>query len=228
MISAFLDFSILFDQEYFGLFLTGIKTTLLLCIIGNAISLVLGTVIGICKASSIKPLKYFAYAYVEVFRNTPLLVQVYFFYFGLGLEPFVSGLFGLCSYTSAYMAEVVRAGIQSVSENEIRSANALGLSNLNIIKTIILPQTFRIILPPMSNQLMNLTKNTAIVYFITVTDVTYIFETLSSQTFRYVEFFIVSALIYMIICWLIAIVSHWVEKRMYVPGITTLEVGYDH
>lgn len=140
----------------------------------------------------------------------------------------MGGSFGLCTYTSAYIAEVVRAGIQSVPPVEIKAADALGLSSYDKVTKIILPQAFRIIIPPMSNQLMNLTKNTSIVYFITVADITYIFETLSAQTFKFFEFFVVAALTYMIICWLIAIVSYLLERYFYVPGMINLEVGLDH
>lgn len=228
MYPAFLDFQIILDPQYLPLFLKGLKITLLLCILGNIISVFFGTLIGISKLSAYKPLKYFASAYIEVFRNTPLLVQVYFFYFGLSFEPFWAGLLGLCTYTSAYVAEVVRAGIQSVPESEIRAADALGFNSFDKITKIILPQAFRIIIPPMSNQLMNLTKNTSIVYFITVADITYIYETLSSQTFHYFEFFIIAALTYMVICWLIALASYWAERHFYVPGMNCLEVGLDH
>ncbi|MGD9581166.1 MAG: amino acid ABC transporter permease [Vampirovibrionia bacterium] len=228
MFPAFLDFQILIDSQYLPLFIKGLKTTLLLCVLGNFISIIIGILIGLAKLSPIKPLKYFASAYVEVFRNTPLLVQVYFFFFGLGLEPFWAGLSGLCTYTSAYMAEVIRAGIQSVPEIEIKAGEALGLNTYDRISKVILPQAFRIIIPPMSNQLMNLTKNTSIVYFITVADVTYIFETLSAQTFKFFEFFIVAALTYMIICWIIALISYFAERYYYVPGMNNLEVGLDH
>ena len=228
MIIASFDFSVIFDQQYLPLFLKGLKTTLILCILGNIISVALGTVIGLAKVSTIKPVKYLASAYIEVFRNTPLLVQVYFFYFGAGLDPFPAGLCGLCTYTSAYMAEVIRAGIQSVPEIEIKAAESLGFKPLDTIIHIILPQAFRIIIPPMSNQLMNLTKNTSIVYFITVADITYIFETLSAQTFKFFEFFVVAALTYMVICWIIAITSWWTERYFYVPGISSLEVGLEH
>ncbi|MEW5818648.1 MAG: amino acid ABC transporter permease [Cyanobacteriota bacterium] len=228
MIPGFFDVQVLLDPEYLSQFLKGLKITLLLCVLGNLLSFILGTIIGLSKTSSIKPLKYLASAYIEVFRNTPLLVQVYFFYFGLGIEPFAAGLCGLCSYTSAYMAEVIRAGVQSVPEIEIKAADSLGLSTTDKIIKIILPQALRIIIPPMSNQLMNLTKNTSIVYFITVTDITYIFETLSAQTFKFLEFFVIAALTYMIICWLIALASWWAERYFYVPGISSLEVGLEH
>lgn len=226
MFPAFIDYQTLLDN--LPLLIKGLKTTLLLSVLGNIISVFFGTLIGISKLSEFKPLKYLASAYVEVFRNTPLLVQVYFFYFGLSIVPFWAGLLGLCTYTSAYIAEVVRAGIQSVPETEIKAADALGFNTYDKITKIILPQAFRIIIPPMSNQLMNLTKNTSIVYFITVADITYIYETLSNQTYKYFEFFVVAALTYMIICWIIALASYWAEKHFYVPGMNSLEAGLDH
>ena len=228
MIPAIIDFQILLEPQNLAQFQKGLKTTLMLCIMGNTISLIFGTLIGIAKTSKIKPVKYLASAYVEVFRNTPLLVQVYFFYYGLSLGSFGAGLFGLCTYTSAYMAEVIRAGIQSVPQSETKAAEALGIKPFTIIINIILPQAFRIIIPPMSNQLMNLTKNTAIVYFVALPDITYMFETITSSNFKYFEFFVLTVLTYMIICWCIALISYWIEKRLYVPGISSLEVGLEH
>lgn len=230
MIPAFFDFDfqIIFDQQYFPMFLKGLRTTLILCLLGNVISILMGTVIGVAKTSNMKLVKNLASAYIEVFRNTPLLVQVYFFYYGLGLDPFPAGLSGLCVYTSAYMAEVIRAGIQSVPEAEIKAAESLGFRSSDIITRIILPQAFRIIIPPMSNQLMNLTKNTSIVYFITVADITFVFETLSNETYRFYEFFVLAALTYMVICWIIALASSYAERYFYVPGIGSLETGLEH
>lgn len=221
-----MDFQIVFDN--LPLLLKGLKTTILLCVLGNILSIIFGTILGIAKVSRYKFLNYLANIYIELFRNTPLLVQVYFFYYGLGMHAFAAGLCGLCAYTSAYMAEIIRAGIQSVSESELKAADALGITPVDKVLKIILPQAFRIIIPPMSSQLMNLTKNTSIVYFITVVDVTYIFETLSAQTFKFFEFFIVAVLIYMIMCWLIALISYFIERYFYIPGFGSLEMELDH
>jgi His/Glu/Gln/Arg/opine family amino acid ABC transporter permease subunit len=226
MLLDFFDYQIILDNS--ALLIKGLKTTLMLCIIGNFLSLILGTIVGIAKCSHIKIVNKLASAYVEIFRNTPLLVQVYFFYFGLRFDPLVAGLSGLATYTSAYMAEVIRSGIQSVPEIEIKAAESLGIKPLDKIMKVILPQAFRIIIPPMSSQLMNLTKNTSIVFFITVADITYVFETLSAQTFKFFEFFIVAALLYMIICWVIALSSYWTERYLYVPGLGSIEVETDH
>lgn len=103
MYPAILEFQIILDPQYLPLFIKGLKTTLLLCVLGNIISVILGTLVGVSKLSEFKPLKYFASAYVEVFRNTPLLVQVYFFYFGLSLEPFWAGLLG-CVHTQVLIS----------------------------------------------------------------------------------------------------------------------------
>lgn len=228
MLLEYFDYQVIIDN--IPLLIKGLKTTLVLCVFGNFFSLVLGTIIGIGKVSKIKFISVISSVYVEIFRNTPLLVQVYFFYlyFGNDIDPLISGLCGLCTYTSSYMTEVIRAGIQSVPETELMAADALGLNPIEKITKIVLPQAFRIILPPMTNQFMNLTKNTSIVYFITVADITYIFETLSAQTFRFFELFIVTALLYMIICWIIAIISSWIEHYIYVPGLSSIEVELEH
>lgn len=220
------DYQIILD--YWPDLVKGLKTTLILCVLGNLFSVIVGTIVGTAKASNNAFLRNLSSAYIEIFRNTPLLVQVYFFFFGLRLEPFIAGLCGLVTYTSAYMAEVIRAGIQSIPEAEIKAADSLGIKPMDKIMKIILPQAFRIVIPPMSSQLMNLTKNTAIVYYITVADITYIFETLSAQTFKFFEFFIIAALLYMIICWVIAIASYWTERYLYVPGLSSIEVETEH
>lgn len=225
MIPTF-DFQVILDNQ--ALIIKGLKMTLFLTVVGNFFSLLMGTVIGIGKASNIKPVKYFCSAYVEVFRNTPLLVQVYFFYFGLNFDAVIAGLSGLCTYTSSYMAEVVRAGIQAVPDSELKAADALGINTYDKIFHIILPRAFRIIIPPMSSQFMNLTKNTCIVYFVTVSDITYIYETIISQTYAFFEFTVLAALIYMGICWIIAMISYYIERYIYVPGLGSIEMELEH
>lgn len=226
MIFGVFDYQVILDNA--PLLIKGLQTTLILCILGNVLSIVIGTILGVAKVSKVKFVSYLASAYIEIFRNTPLLVQVYFFYYGVGMAPFIAGLSGLCTYTSAYMAEVIRAGIQSIPEVELKAADALGISSFNKIRRIVLPQAFRIIIPPMSSQLMNLTKNTSIVYFISVTDITGVFEVLSGQTFKFFEFFVVVAFTYMFICWMIALSSYYVERYLYVPGLSSVEVETEH
>lgn len=209
--------------EAIPLLLSGLKLTIFISVVSSIIALIIGTCSALARLSNNKYLKYLATAYVEFFRNTPLLVQIYIYYrglpnIGIDLEPILCGILALSVYTGAYITEVVRAGIQSIAKEQFEASRSLGFSTFQTMQLIILPQAIRIIIPPLGNQFINLTKNSSLVSFITVTDIFYVVYKGSVDDFRFLEFFLVGCLIYMCLVGIIALLVNLFENYLKIPG----------
>lgn len=180
---------------------------------------------AIGRQSKKKYIAFPASAYVEFFRNTPLLVQIYLFYYGLpnvglNLSPILCGILGLSLYTGAYITEVARSGLQSIAKEQTEAAQALGLNKFQTMWLVIYPQAIRIIIPPLSNQYINLTKNSSLVGFITVVEAMHVIYKGIATEFRYLEFFIIGCIIYMTIVGMISLCSNLLEHYLRIPGRT--------
>lgn len=191
----------------------GLKTTLALFATAGIIGFILGCVVALAKTRYIPKCYPIAWLYVEVFRNIPLLVILFFFYYALQLTGYIAGLLALIAWASAFIAEVVRAGIESLEREQIHAARLLGFSRSQLIFHIVLPQSLVRILPVLANQFMNLAKNTSIVYFVGVLDVTYAFELVSAQYLLFFQFFFIALGIYVLLCLLIICVFRLLEKN---------------
>ena len=217
-------------QEVFGLWLLrGLLLTVEISLISTVISLLLGTFFGIARLSNFKPLYWFATAYVEFFRNTPLLVQLFFWYFAfpLGLPDavreflydhnyeLIAATGGLTIYTSAFIAEIVRAGIQAIPKGHLEAAASSGLSRAQALRFVILPQAFRIIMPPLGSELLNNMKNSSLAMTIGVADLCWQAQQIESFTFRGFEATTAATVIYLslslIISMLVNSVNHHLE-----------------
>ncbi len=203
---------------YRGTFIMGFVTTLETAAIGLALSIPLGIIFGLMATSSRKPLKAISRVYVEFIQNTPLLLQLCFLYYALafsghsiGIVP--TGMISLGIYHGAYMSEVIRAGIQSIPKGQFEAAQAQGFNYVEMMWYIILPQSIKIILPPMVNQVVNLIKNTSCLYIIGGTDLislTYSFVTGANTGGSYAPAYIVSGLLFFIMCFpLSTLASRW-------------------
>lgn len=210
--------SVLLIEENAPLLLQGAFHTLTLAVLGNGVALILGLLICFFRLHCLKfsPNRLdnlfsgLAYVWIYVFRNLPLLIQVLIFYYGFQLPGYWSTLFGLCTYTSAFMAETFRAGFNTVGDAEKQQARRLGLSPLQQLTMIYLPRSLESNTPALASQMMNLTKNTAIGYFVAVSEMTYTFEALSSQTYHFALFFTLALTTYVSLCALI----HWGSQRL--------------
>lgn len=205
------------------LLLAGLKLTVFISVVSGIIALIIGTLFALGRLSDNKIISFISTSYVEFFRNTPLIIQLYIYYkglpnIGITLEPITCGILGLSLYTGAYITEVTRAGIQSIAKEQFEAAKSLGLSKLQMMQLIILPQAIRIIIPPLGNQFINLTKNSSLVSFITVTDVFYVIYKGSVDEFRFLEFFIVGCLIYMCLVGIISLFVNLFEHYLKIPG----------
>jgi His/Glu/Gln/Arg/opine family amino acid ABC transporter permease subunit len=193
------------------LFVTGIS------IVGAAL-IAIG--IGIAEESRIKLLTIPMRIYVEVFRNTPVLVQLMWIYYcmpiflGVGLEAMTSAIVALTLCASAYLAEIVRAGIQSVDTGEVEASRAIGMSRLQTMRRIVLPQALVTMIPALINTFVSFLKYSALVSVIGVADLTYRAQVLSSTTFRPLEFYTAIAVIYFTVCSGVSLFGRWAEKRL--------------
>ncbi len=198
------DWSVLFEvnptyQEHFGLvLLQGLVLTIKISLISSGIALALGTFFGLGRLASFAPLRWLSTAYVEFFRNTPLLIQLFFWYFAfpMGLPQaarnYVFGLnyefwcatIGLSVYTGSFMAEVIRAGLQSIPRGLLESAYSSGLSYLQVLRSIILPLAFRSIIPPLGSEFLNNMKNSSLAMVVGVAELTWSSQQVESLTFR--------------------------------------------
>lgn len=157
--------------------LLGMWLTIRIALVSIVLALLLGIVVGVSRLSSNTVVRLVATAYVEFFRNTPLLVQIFFWYFGVfnllpklvqdSLDaqfgaPTVSVVAALSIYTSSYIAETIRAGIQSIPKGQFEAGDSLGLNGFQTLSLIILPQALRVVIPPLGNQFLNLTKNSSL------------------------------------------------------------------
>lgn len=189
-------------------FLLGLMNTLKTAILGILLAFVLGLTFGLMATSERKPLKAIARVYVEVIQNTPLLLQCCFLYYvlafsGHSIGIIQTGIVSLGVYTGAYMAEVFRAGIEAIPKGQFEAATSQGFRYWQKMTLIILPQTIKIILPPMVNQVVNLIKNTSCLYIIGGADLislTYSFVTGANTGGAYAPAYIVSGLIFFCIC----------------------------
>ena len=193
---------------YRGTFLLGLESTALTALFGLILALVIGIVLGLFATSGKKPLAFVARVYVEVIQNTPVLLQMCFLYYALAFSDLSigiinTGILTLGIYHGAYVAEVVRAGIESIPRGQFEAAASQGFGYLGRMYYIILPQSIKIILPPMVNQVVNLSKNTSCLYIVGGTDlisVTYNFVTGENTGGAYAPAYILSGLLFFIVC----------------------------
>ena len=228
MLNYQFDWAIITSGQYFDWIVSGVKITLQLSVVSIALSFILGLLIAVMRMSQFRPILWFSHAYLEFFRNTPLLVQIFFWYFGsykilptavndwmntMNFE-FAAAVIALTVYTSAFIAEDIRSGVRSIPKEQMEAARSSGFSYLKSMYYIILPQAVRLTIPPLINQFLNLTKNSSLAMTIGVAEVTYQARQIESYTFKGFEAFTAATLVYLglslIITWLVTLYSKYV------------------
>lgn len=179
---------------------------------------VLGMLIALMRLSSVKLLRVVAFAYVSLFRGTPLLVQILLIYFGLPhygivLSPIPSALLALTLFSAAYLSEVFRAGIHSVDPGQWEAAQSMSMGYWTCLRRIILPQALRIATPPLGSRMIALMKDTSLASTITVMELTRVAEQIGAATFRYMEMFLMVGAMYWLINQLLTLLQTWLEGR---------------
>ena len=211
------NFRIIF--EYLPLFLNGLKFTFLISLVALALALVTGIIACACRISGLKFLKYPVIAYIEVIRSTPLLVQIYFLYFGLPtlgirVPEIQTGIIALMLNSGAYIAEIIRAGISSVDQGQIEAGQSSGLNYFQRMRFIILPQALGVTVPPLLGQAIVLVKDTALLSLISVMELTRSGQTMTSERFMPSEAFLTVAFFYMCIYFCLKALADWSQKKL--------------
>ncbi|WP_315068287.1 amino acid ABC transporter permease [uncultured Clostridium sp.] len=201
-----------------NIFFEGFLTTLEVSILGLTLALILGIVFGVFSTSRIKILKIISRVYVEIIQNTPLVIQIFFLFNGLPyvkivLPVFLVGILGVGVYHGAYISEVVRTGITSIPKGQFEAAKSQGFSHTQTMRYIILPQTVKIIIPPLANQVVNLIKNTSVLAMIAGGDLMYTADSWSSSNMYYGPAYVVTGAFYFILCYPLAMLSRKLELR---------------
>jgi polar amino acid transport system permease protein len=222
--------------EFKGLIIYGFLTTIKLSLIGIALSTIFGFILGFFRNSKIKWLRIFSCYYVECFRNIPLVVQIFFIYFSFNIadtfpflitlakilrvddpNAFFSAIIALVLYTSAYISEVVRAGLNAIPTSQIEAAKSLGFTWIQTIKYVIIPELFLVIIPSLTNQYLNLIKNSSLAMTIGVSELTFVTQEIDAQTFRGFEAATIVTILYIFLTLLtsliMAIINKWVSKN---------------
>lgn len=199
-------------------FLVGFGWTLLSSVIALIGSLILGTFFAIVEVIPNKITHYLARLYIEVLRNVPLLVVTMFFYIVMAsvlkINGFMAGTIGLMLYTSAFIAETVKAGIFAVDQGQYEGARSNGLSWWETMRMIILPQAFKYVIPPLGNQFVNLVKNSSILAFVAGFDLMYQANQISQLTFDTFNPYIIVGLFYLVITMPISYYMRYLEDKL--------------
>lgn len=202
-------------------FLNGLGTTMLLALISVAIGCVIGAFVAIMRLSRSKVLNSIATVYTEIIRDTPLLLQLYFFYFllpdllpAMRLSKFTCIAVALVINSGAYMSEVFRSGIQSVDRGQTEAARSLGLSAGQTMTRIVLPQAFKNVLPAMCNEFVAVTKETSLASTFYVGDLMTQYQTISGKTYLVIEPLVIIGVIYFVVTFTMSKLIAVLERRL--------------
>jgi polar amino acid transport system permease protein len=212
-----LDWSVVWQHR--DALLAGTATTIVLTVATMAIAVPCGIVVAIMRLYAWKPLAVLATAYVEFFRNLPLILVVYWAFYvlpiltGVGLSPLATGLSALALNVTAYNAETFRAGINSIRRGQLDAAMALGMGRAQALRRVVLPQAMRRILPVLASTWVSLFKDTSLVSVIAVTELAYVAMQIRAQTFRVLEMLTAMALIYWLLGYPQAKLVDWIQRR---------------
>lgn len=204
--------------KYWPLFLEGATTTVLLSFFSVIVGVGCGTLMALARLSSNKFLSKAAKVYIDIIRGTPLLVQLYLVYFGLAtvldLNDFVSGVIAVSINTTAYIAEIIRSGIQSVDKGQMEAARSMGMPKRMAMRQIILPQAMKNILPAIGNEFATLIKETSIVSLIGIHDLMYSSDTVRGATFTVFIPLLMTAFLYFVMTTTIAFFMDKLERKL--------------
>lgn len=232
MLNYQFDWSVVTTGVYAEWLWQGLLITLQLALLACVLGFVLGLVVAIIRMSPVAPLRWLAQAYLEFIRNTPLVIQIFFWYFGaytvlpeavndwLNQWPFefVAAVIALTVYTAAFIAEDIRSGIRAVPREQMEAARSQGFSYLAAMRFVILPQAVRVTIPPLIGQFLNATKNSSLAMTIGVAELTYQARQIESVTFKGLEAFTAATLIYLLVSLTITYLVSSYELRYLRPG----------
>ena len=209
--------------KIFRFLLPAIPATLKITLLSFVIASMLGLITAICRLSRSWLLSLIAKIYIDVVRGIPLLVQIFFIYFGLGkilnLERFIAGVIAISLCYAAYLAEVFRAGIQAIPRGQTEAALSLGMTRFQVWRHIIIPQTVRLIAPPLMNDFISCLKDSSLVSIIGLRELTRAGTEYYSQHFVDFQTWFLVALIYLSVTLSLTRLSSYLEKKYRIPGL---------
>lgn len=222
-----LDFSLLLTEPYRGFLLAGIRNTLLLFVAAWIVALVLATILTVVRVSGFKPGAWLVAAFVAYHRNVPLLVQILVWYMGAASflprsinmflnrhnPEFMFAFVALSLYAAAYMSEDMRSGMRAIPRTQMEAARSMGFSFTQSMRFVILPQTWRIALPPLINQALLLFKGTSLAAAIGVAELTYQARQIETQTFRVFEAFAAVTVLYLVGSFALMFLGAWSARK---------------
>ncbi len=227
--------SVLWQQPYGQWMLQGIWTTIQLGLISWVIALLIGTFVGACRITPHKPLRLLATLYTEFFRDIPLLVQLFFWYFAaprvlpaplelyiyrqLPHAEFWIVVIALSIYTSSRVAEQIRSGLQSIPVDQFHAALSTGLTNFQMYRYVTIPLAVRIMIPPLTTEFLTIFKNTSLAMTVGVLETTFMSQQVEAYTFRGLEATTAACCVYLAITMSVVFIMGRIEKRLAVPGL---------
>lgn len=228
------NWSVLWDETYFGWLVSGVQWTIAVALAAWVIALSVGIVVGVGRTLPSKPIAFLCSCYVELFRNIPLLVQMFIWYFVVPeLMPddmgrwmkrdmpnpeYVTAVVALGLYTASRVAEQVRAGIQAIGTGLKSAAFANGLSVAQTYRYVLLPICFRLIIPPMTSEFLTIFKNSSLALTIGLLELTAQSQQIAEYTFQGFEAFTAATVIYVCIALIATVVAQLFERHTKIPG----------
>ncbi len=208
-----------FLSTYWMYYVEGLKITVIYAIFSVLFGIILGVALALMKLSKLRVLRGIAVSYINFIRGTPILVQIYIVYFGLysfgiSLSDSTAGIAALAINSGAYVAEIVRAGIEAVDRGQIEAAHSLGLSYIHTTRLIVIPQAVKNILPALCNEFIVVTKNTSMLSIIGIHDLMYNTDTIRGNTFLAFEPLIIVAVIYFTVSYIVTKFVGILERRL--------------
>lgn len=214
--------------RYGHFFTEGIQNTLIIAFFAVFIGTIVGTFLAMARMSKFKPLKWFAIAYIEFFRGTPLMVQLMFIFYGLPMmgvtfpeiafipnfPRFAAAIIAMSMNSCAYVAEIIRAGIQAVDKGQMEAARSLGFSHATSMRKVILPQAIRNILPALGNEFVTIIKESSIVSVIGISDLMFRTNDVIAVTYKTLECLAVAAILYFIMTFISSRLINLLERKM--------------
>lgn len=225
-----LEWIILILQDYGPMFLRGAGVTLLVSITGTILGSLIGLGVGVVrtiplpdkggKRIILKIINFLLACYIEFFRGTPMIVQAMVIYYGLAqayaidLSPIVAGIVIVTINTGAYMSEIVRGGIISIDKGQFEAAQAIGMTHVQTMLNVVLPQVIRNILPATGNEFVINIKDTSVLNVISLTELFFQTKSVAGANFRYFEAFFITSIIYLVMTFTVTRILRYIERRM--------------
>lgn len=203
--------------------LQGLVVTLEMTLISVFIGLFLGIILCLGKVYANKPIRFLSSAFIELIRGTPLLVQLFILYYGLPvygirLSPLMAALIGFSINSGGYQAEYIRGAIQSIGAGQMKAALSLGMKKWQAVRTIILPQALRRVIPSWTNEFIYLLKYTSLAYIIGAPEMMAQAKFIASRNFEFFKVYLLTAIIYLAVVWGFAEIFSAIERKLRIPG----------